>query len=307
MPFVVTLPGGTTEHELAEYVRVLRTRGIDVAHARRGAGPGAAGRWLHAWQDRAEAQRVADELKASTANPGWAVDELHSLVCPNCHIGLEERQLVATTWAVEACPNCRAAVRRQEVSPDRDALIREDVAAIEDWLGRLARAAGARGEPFGVAPDAGPGSYRWEVGLAESADPPLRWSCTVEYGADAPGVFEVRLTGTQGGPVVRQNRGTLGLVCAEHGVQPHLSERRSWVAWEGERVEVRWGARQLLATAALPEGLFEAVVSRLDRALAEAVRRLGLGGLAGRPLCWAAPGPPSLAPQRSLGGGAEGE
>jgi hypothetical protein len=294
MPFAVELPGGTNEREFEEQVRLLRTWGIHVAQSPRIAEPGTENRWLHAWQSRSDAQRFADELKAITANPGWVVYELQSPVCPNCHIGLDERQLVPATWTVACCPNCRAVVRREENGQDRDAMAREDVAAIEDWLGPLAREAASRGQSFRVTPMAEglrQGKHLWGIAWPEVANSSLPLSCTVEYCVGTPRIFEVRLTSTHGGQVVLKNLSVLSAVCAEHGTQPHTCEQRSSVVWEGERVEVRWGAHQLLATAPLTVALFETVAKRLDRAMQDVGKRLGLEGMARVTLDWVVPGP----------------
>jgi hypothetical protein len=275
MPFTVTLPGGTKNHEFEEYVQLLGKWGIHVSETSRVAEPGTPNRWLHVWQSRGEAQRFAEELKGITNDPRWVVQELRSLVCPNCHVGLEERQLVRRTWTVESCPHCRAPVRKQESWDDRDASLRHDLAAIEAWLGGVTQDAATRGRLLTVAPeeeDGRQGTYRWAItGLA------VPWACAVEYRADAPGVFDVRLTSDQDGHGVMADIGFLAGVCAEHGVQPHVIESRSWVAWGGERVEMHWGARQFLATAPLSVGLFTVVFRRLEGAMRDAVARLGLG------------------------------
>ncbi len=125
MPFTVTLPGGTKDHEFEEYAWLLRSWRLNVVESPRNSEPGTGNRWLHVWEHRADAQRFAEELKAVTVNPGWVVYELYPLICPNCHIGLEERQLVTTTWTVGPCPNCRAPVRRSERwGPARTAALR---------------------------------------------------------------------------------------------------------------------------------------------------------------------------------------
>jgi hypothetical protein len=207
----------------------------------------------------------------------------NELICPNCHVALDERQLLAHTWSVETCPHCRAVVRRQEGIrwEDREATSREDVALIEAWL------IAVTGDAKGCGPSAAverrssettKGKYHWEVtAAAGAANPRPPWVCTVEYDPDTPRVCEVRLTSSQHDRVLLDNPAPLFDACADQGVQAHAREERRWVEWEGERREVRWGARQLLATGFLSAALFRSVVRRLDRAMQDARARAGVG------------------------------
>ena len=195
------------------------------------------------------------------------------LICPNCHVALDERQLLGHTWSVETCPHCRAVVRKEENRrhQDLDALIRDDVESIETWLQAVALDAAGRGETFRAEQHSSKKAghvCRWEVTAGEGESlSPAPWDCTVEYDADTPRVFEVRLTSKQDGRVFLDSPALLLDACAEHGVQPHACEERRWVQWEGERLEVRWGAKQLLATGCLGVALFRAVVRRLSDAM----------------------------------------
>src|SRR5437016_1645702 len=116
------------------------------------------------------------------------------LVCPNCHVGLDERQLVTNTWSVESCPYCRAMVRRHEGFrwQRRDALVLADVAAVEAWLAATAHARGLTVTRKSDREEKG--EYRWEVTGLVISGIPLPWICTAMYMADSPGVCELRLT-----------------------------------------------------------------------------------------------------------------
>jgi hypothetical protein len=202
----------------------------------------------------------------------------NELICPNCHIALDEQQLLAHTWSVETCPHCRAVVRRHEATRwrDKDAANHEDVQAIEAWLDDVTRDVGVRDPSVTVAwrpVDRTQGKYGWEITGAESLGTPSVWVCTVEYDSDSPHVCEVRLTSDQDGQVFLHDPSPLSAACGEHGVQAHASEERHWVEWEAERQVVRWGARQLLATGSLHKGLFQAVVRRLGQAMRQATVR----------------------------------
>lgn len=200
------------------------------------------------------------------------------LICPNCHVALDERQLNARTWTVETCPHCQAVVRRDEGFrwQDRDALLQDDVESIEAWLRDVSRACADRGALFRVEQREGKKSgrkYRWDVATRTEGGGQSPWSCTVEYDADTPHIFEVRLTSTEDEPAFLDVPNPLLDACAEQGVQAHACESRRWVEWEGERREFRWGARQLLATAPLGVALFHAVLRRLDHAMRDALAR----------------------------------
>jgi len=191
------------------------------------------------------------------------------LVCPNCHVSLDERQLVTNTWTVESCPHCRAMVRKQEGFQwqNRDAMVLEDVTAIGTWLGSIARA-----DPLRVvrrADEEAEGKYVWEDDDVGIDDTPLPWTCTVEYSSDTANIFAVRLTSSQNGQALVEDSERLQIVCADHGVQPH-AERRSRTDWSGQHSEVRWGVQQFLATSTLSENIFRAVVKRLDQAMQDA-------------------------------------
>ncbi len=71
--FAVGLPYGNKDSEFQAYVRLLRELGIDLNKPRVG---GSFGRqWLHAWDNRDDAERFATRLRKETHNPDWEVYE----------------------------------------------------------------------------------------------------------------------------------------------------------------------------------------------------------------------------------------
>jgi hypothetical protein len=153
------------------------------------------------------------------------------------------------------------------------------VASIEAWLETVVHKAAGRGllvRSGQQAAEKAEEKYRWEVVAERGNGLATPWDCTVEYDPETPRVCEVRLTSTQHDPIFVDNPGPLLAACAEQGVQPHASEERRWVEWEGERRVVRWGARQFLAVNSLNEALFWAVVRRLDQAMQDALVRAGV-------------------------------
>jgi hypothetical protein len=199
------------------------------------------------------------------------VDE--PLICPNCHVSLNEKQLVTKTVTVQSCPNCRAHVRQHEGfhGQDREALTLQDVKAIEDWLRSV-----VRGKPMAwskQAPDGEKGKEIWDVMGDEEAGLPLPWECAVEYSSNALHVLQLRLTTERFGEEVARDKERLQTICADHGVQA-FAVQRSRTDWTGKRQEVRWGAYQILATGSLSERLFWSVLERLERAMRDVTARV---------------------------------
>jgi hypothetical protein len=201
------------------------------------------------------------------------------LVCPNpaCGAELNERQLLTTTLTIEACPHCRTEVRQHEGFrwENRDAIVLEDVTSIEEWLD-----AAGQSMPLRVTrrPDEeSQGRYGWDVAGAEGAAGPLPWSCSVEYSASMPHVCEVRLTSELDAVAVTSEPERLRTVCDDHAVQPHGSRTSGWDWQRGEHLEARWGVRLFLKLGNLSQGLFRAVVRRLDAAMRDAVTQFKAG------------------------------
>lgn len=185
-----------------------------------------------------------------------------ALICPNCHVSFDERDLVANTAVLESCPNCRAVVRQQEGLHWRDhgAIVREDLRLIEEWLKAVA---GAEKLSVAPSPEQGQTGRSWTLRHVHSITTRLPWTCVVEYDADSPRAVEVRLETGASGQVVCSNSDRLLVLCAQQGTQP-FGTRTSTSEWGVERVEYSWGARQLLATSGLSALLFRAVIDRLD-------------------------------------------
>jgi hypothetical protein len=77
MGFTVTHQGGTNGVNFEEYARLLRQKGVDLAHLRRVPEPGGGRRWLHVWDERAKARAFAEELKKRTGDGAWEVVEVN--------------------------------------------------------------------------------------------------------------------------------------------------------------------------------------------------------------------------------------
>lgn len=188
------------------------------------------------------------------------------LICPTCHVSLDERELVTNTWTSQSCPHCRSLIRKEEKFRwmDLEAVVRQDRAAIEEWLTAV-----VNGKPMGWSRQPSEDHLArdvWEVvGVELAGRPP--WTCTIEYTSEVPGVFEMRLTTTDHGDVILGDPELLRAACTEQGVQPHAVHSSGADIWGGQRDEVRWGARQFLAAAQLTERLFWAVLGRLQHAM----------------------------------------
>jgi hypothetical protein len=189
------------------------------------------------------------------------------VTCPNCHISFSEQDLVTKTAVLESCPYCRAVVRQQENFHwrDHDAIVREDLRAIEEWLDAVTGA-----EKVSVARNVGPGQavHLWTLRGVHSKTTRLAWTCVVEYDAEAPRAVEVRLESGASGEIVSSNADHLLQICAREGAQPYET-RTSRSEWGVERVEYSWGARRLLATSSLSSTLFRAVIDCLDSVMGE--------------------------------------
>jgi hypothetical protein len=72
MFYTVSREGGMDVHQFDAYVRSMNQWGIDIGHTRRTPEPGTRARWLPVWQDRAEAERFAEELQ-TRKDRNWRV------------------------------------------------------------------------------------------------------------------------------------------------------------------------------------------------------------------------------------------
>jgi hypothetical protein len=71
--FTFTHQGGTRDVEFEDDARLLRKKGLDLARLPRTPEPVTGRRWLPVWQNQAEAQEFAEELKEKTRDAAWEV------------------------------------------------------------------------------------------------------------------------------------------------------------------------------------------------------------------------------------------
>jgi hypothetical protein len=86
MPFTVTKAGGTNKSDFEHYIRWLEKWGINIANTPRTPEPGTRKRWLPVWENEADAQRFAGELRAHTEDESWEVYPLQE-ACPPGPLG----------------------------------------------------------------------------------------------------------------------------------------------------------------------------------------------------------------------------
>jgi hypothetical protein len=77
MGFTVARRGGTKDVEFAAYARLLRRRGVILSRIPRTLEPGTGRRWLYVWDNRAEAEAFAGEMKKETRDEAWYVQEVN--------------------------------------------------------------------------------------------------------------------------------------------------------------------------------------------------------------------------------------
>jgi hypothetical protein len=197
----------------------------------------------------------------------------NELICPTCHVALDEQQLLAQTWSVEACPNCRSVVRRTESFQwrDQDALNKEDISSINQWLAAVQRefAPGMQ-----ITVDRQQSRIRWEIVELPGNRELRQWTTAIEYDPHLPGILDLRATSNQQVTTFLDDLSILDAACAEQGVQPHGSKRQEWTIWGGQRFELNWGAEQTLRIGQrLSAPLFLVVIERLRTAMCNALIR----------------------------------
>jgi hypothetical protein len=197
----------------------------------------------------------------------------NQVACPNCQLSMPERELVVTsTLIIEACPRCKAEVRRGErwAWRDADAITQEDVASIDGWLEEIAQS-----QNLGFTrnrQDEDIGDYLWEI-----AGKPLPWECFIYYSTKMPHVVQIRLASDQEPAKIFEQPKTLLTVCHDHGVQSHAHAEGTLSGDGIEQVEAgKWGAGQILATGQLTPALFHVVLKRLVQAMESAASRFGI-------------------------------
>lgn len=79
MPYSVAYRDtGIRQNEFDAYVRLLEQRGIDWTRTPRIPEPGTDNRWLHVWEDRADAEEFRAAISQETRDSKWYVRELHA-------------------------------------------------------------------------------------------------------------------------------------------------------------------------------------------------------------------------------------
>jgi hypothetical protein len=178
------------------------------------------------------------------------------LFCMQCERPLDERQLSMKSLTVESCPFCGTMVRQSEGmrATNLDAIIMEDVAAIDTWVEDHARTTGlaVRKHP------AEHGKYKWSV------ETKTTWVCEVAYSTDRTSILEFRLVSTENGEAIFEEPRKLQTICARYGGQPHGNRHTDGMKG---RTVCEWGVVQYLSTSSLCEELFDPITARLSEGM----------------------------------------
>jgi hypothetical protein len=176
--------------------------------------------------------------------------------CAQCQRDLDERQLSMKSVTVESCPFCGTKVRESGGmrATNLDAIIMEDVAAIDTWLDNHEKTTGLRTRKHHAERH----EYEWAV---ETTVP---WTCEVSYSQSSCTILEFRLVSTEISEAVLEERLKLQTICASYGCQPHGNRHTDEMTGT---VRCTWGAVQYLSTSTLCEDLFEPVTVRLSDAM----------------------------------------
>lgn len=182
--------------------------------------------------------------------------ETGDLFCVQCQRTLTDRQLRMKSLTVESCPYCNSMVRQSEGfrSTNLDAIIMEDVAAIDAWLDDHAK---ATGHQVGQQNKDG-GERTWAFPVDSSLE------CEVVYSPHQTSIIQVRLVTTGGSEEMFEDPRRVQTIAAAHGVQPHGSRQTNVMTGT---VVFRWGAVQYLSTNSLCEELFDPLIARLRSAI----------------------------------------
>jgi hypothetical protein len=189
--------------------------------------------------------------------------DIAAIDCPNCQAHIPEHQLNTKSLRVEFCPHCGATVRTAEGIQGGNvaAANRGDIAAIDGWLDEYSNARNILVERR-TGKD---GAHVWIVDTHPR-------NCQVIYDPRKLDFVAVRLTLLEGGESIVANRHQVQKMCAMHGVQPHGS--RTTDALRGA-VTYEWGAEQFLSTNSLCGELLDAVVTRLNNAVEDVLKKFG--------------------------------
>jgi hypothetical protein len=162
--------------------------------------------------------------------------------CRKCDKTIADHHLVSTIDRIDSCPHCGTVIRTEKGHQGANIAAQNvsDIAAIDEWLDE--RKPEKRDDAYGAA--------IWTVKMAHEG------TCEVHYERRRPGGFRIALTRI--GPIPK----LLEFVCACHGVQFCQSRNLTDLA------RSRWGASQILGTVSLLPELFDAVLKRLNEAVA---------------------------------------
>lgn len=179
-----------------------------------------------------------------------------NLFCMQCQRPLDERQLRMKSLTVESCPFCGTMVRQTEGmrATNLDAIIMEDVAAIDAWLDSHASATGQAVSKTRAENR----NYEWSVTVSAP------WGCEILYSADQTSIVAVRLVSMENGGAICEERQTLQNISARHGLQPHGSRQTDGLSGA---VVCKWGVVRYLSTSTLSEELFRCVMEQLAEAM----------------------------------------
>ncbi len=183
------------------------------------------------------------------------------LFCMQCQRPLDERQLRMKSLIVESCPFCGTMVRQSEGmrATNLDAIIMEDVAAIDTWLEGHANATGSTVTKHPAERN----KYEWSVGLA------IPWACEIGYSSDRTSILEFRLVLTDNGEAIFEEPRKLQAICAGHCLQPFGTRQTDGLSGS---VVCKWGVVRYLSTSSLCEELFKPLIARMGSAM-EAVKQ----------------------------------
>ena len=188
------------------------------------------------------------------------------ITCGQCHKTFSERQLSSriqlssSSQTIESCPFCGSQVRETyEIRTlDHDAVIIEDIAAIDAWVDVYSKA--AKISCSSIEPTQGDTLYRISI--------PSIGEYQIAYDRDRTSFVAIRLATEKYGINVHADSHTLQLICAKHGVQGFGKHRID--ALQGVD-SYEWGACVYLSTDKLCYEIFEPILKRLTEAVEVAV------------------------------------
>src|SRR5688500_7726921 len=126
-------------------------------------------------------------MRRAGSNPRsfWRFTMSDELYCQECRRSLDERRLHMKSLTIESCPFCGTTVRQSEGmrATNLDAIVMEDIAAIDGLLATHQNATGAqiRKHP----PERG--KYEWSVATNSA------FKCELTYSSDRTSIVELRL------------------------------------------------------------------------------------------------------------------